>query len=649
VSLEEKLEAAKQSIAASETAIADLQTKLMSQEAKLKHAFVEALSHTQSSAIKSEELDSFIKEWIKRPWAAIPVKAGEVKLIVPKCFKLNFGWFEREEGAYNVFLVNRYYDLIQPIPAQLRDALNFTRPFDGLTIENGQLTISRPDKDPIAKVQKQYSRYLGKAIDEKTIQVKKGQEFALIAAVIRDGILPFAPHPIAKADLQERHCNFKLRPYQARDFEKFLKYGAVGVFYPAGQGKTVFSLEAMSRLKGRKLVLVPTATLKEQWLDHLKENTKLDSTEYEVEVYHKSHIAKLMRENWVLVVYDEMHRLPANTYLELATLRTKYRLNLTQTPWREDGRIDLIWALSGYPLGVDWNYFIEHGLIVQPKITVYIERDMNGKRDRLDELLTDHRKTIIFCDSLELGDRLAKRFLIPFVSGTTPAAERLPIIKDSNQIIVSRVGDLGISIKNLERVIEFDFLFGSRTQELQRLGRLFHADYKGVHAILMTVEEYQAYRKRLFSIYEKGFKVEIERGEGVPLDLSEKIEKEPRPLRIRSATIERPLRQKKEIALSVHITEVGNDKPPVVDEREVVDKRLVLAILESSYVRSRGGIGLAELKRILDLNHLKYDWIKVQNIVSYAFYTRRISGRTLDKGDRVYFKEPTKETEKSDS
>ena len=165
----------------------------------------------------------------------------------------------------------------------------------------------------------------------------------------------------------------------------------------------------------------------------------------------------------------------------------------------------------------------------------------------------------------------------------------------------------------------------------------------------MTVEEYQAYRKRLFSIYEKGFKVEIERGEGVPLDLSEKIEKEPRPLRIRSATIERPLRQKKEIALSVHITEVGNDKPPVVDEREVVDKRLVLAILESSYVRSRGGIGLAELKRILDLNHLKYDWIKVQNIVSYAFYTRRISGRTLDKGDRVYFKEPTKETEKSDS
>jgi DNA excision repair protein ERCC-3 len=644
MSLEEKLEATKQSIAESEKAIADLQTGLMAQENKLKRAFIEALSHTQSSAIKAEELDSFVKAWTKRPYAIIPKKAGEWWLVIPKCFKLAFGWFEREDGAYNIFVVNRYYDLIQPIPAQLREALDLSRPFDGLTIENGQLSIARPDKDPIAKVQHHYARYLGKALDEKTIQVKKGQEFALIAAVIRDGILPFAAKPIAKADLQERHCSFKLRPYQLRDFATFLKLGACGIFYPMGQGKTVFGLEAMSRLKGRKLVLVPTATLKEQWAEEIKTHSKLESQEYEIEVYHKSHIAGLMKQEWVLTIYDEMHRLPANTYLELATLQTKYRLNLTATPWREDGRIDLIWALSGFPLGVDWSYFLEKGLIIQPQIIVYIEADSNTKRSRLDELLTEDKKTIIFCDSLDIGDRLSKRLSIPFVTGQTPPADRIETIRANQQVLVSRVGDLGISIKNLERVIEYDFLFGSRTQELQRMGRLFHAEYRGVHCVIMTTEEYLSYRKRLFAIYEKGFKIDIRRGEGVPLDLSAEAEKQPRPFR--SATIEKPIREKKIVSsLPIHLTEVDGDKPPIIDERSPVTKALVFAILESSYVRKRGGIELSELRRILDLNHLKYEWHKTADIVSNAFYAMQISGRTLDKGKRVYFKEPTKGSE----
>lgn len=643
LALEKKLELVKAKLDESGQAIADLQTQLLAQEGKMKQAFLEAMGHMQSSAIDLDKLDEFILSWTKRPYAVIPKKLGEWYLAVPKCFKLHFGWFEREEGAYNLFVVNRYYDLIQPIPAQLREALNLSRPFDGLTIQDGELSIARPDKDPISKVQKHYSRYLGRAIDDKTIQVRKGQEFALIAAVIRDGILPFPARPIAKADLLERHCSFRLRPYQARDFDKFLSYGAVGVFYPMGQGKTVFGLEAMCRLKGRKLVLVPTATLREQWLEHIREHTKLDPTEYQVEIYHKNNIARLMRQDWVLVIYDEMHRLPANTYLEFATLRTKHQLFLTATPYREDGRIDLIFALARFPLGLDWGYFLENKLIVQPKITVYIERDADRKRDRLDVLLTDHKKTMIFCDGLEIGGRLSKRFNIPFVAGDTPPAERLRIIREKEQVLVSRVGDLGVSIKDLQRVIEYDFLFGSRTQELQRLGRLFHADFRGIHCVLMTVDEYLAYRKRFFSIYEKGFKVEIERGEGVPDDLSESIrEKEPRAFRVL------PIRERKMIPspqreepISLPAFSGQTDFMLTIDERTPVTKELIIRILGSDYVKKHGGITQAEILEILIFNHLKYNPIDVRNLIARMFAAMQIGGRTIGT-KRVYFAEGAK-------
>ena len=87
---------------------------------------------------------------------------------------------------------------------------------------------------------------------------------------------------------------------------------------------------------------------------------------------------------------------------------------------------------------------------------------------------------------------------------------RLVAAQKEKVLVISRVGDEGISLEDLERVIEFAFLFGSRRQELQRLGRLFHSSFIGEHVILMTKEEFNLHRKRLYSIYEKGIEVTIE-------------------------------------------------------------------------------------------------------------------------------------------
>jgi superfamily II DNA or RNA helicase len=86
---------------------------------------------------------------------------------------------------------------------------------------------------------------------------------------------------------------------------------------------------------------------------------------------------------------------------------------------------------------------------------------------------------------------------------------RLREIEEHKVVCVSRVADLGVSIKDLQRVIEVDFLFGSRQQQLQRTGRLMHAEKPERHDIVMTEAEMQKYGKRLWALQEKGFTVKI--------------------------------------------------------------------------------------------------------------------------------------------
>ena len=118
------------------------------------------------------------------------------------------------------------------------------------------------------------------------------------------------------------------------------------------------------------------------------------------------------------------------------------------------------------------------------------------------------KMAVLELDKLEEEARVKKQELgVPFVYGDT--ANRLDVVNQSDVVLISRVGDEGLSLKDLDRVIEIDFQFGSRRQEGQRMGRLFHSEKKGEHNILMTEQEYTDYSKRLNSIYEKGFRIKM--------------------------------------------------------------------------------------------------------------------------------------------
>jgi hypothetical protein len=141
---------------------------------------------------------------------------------------------------------------------------------------------------------------------------------------------------------------------------------------------------------------------------------------------------------------------------------------------------------------------------------VWIVKNEDARLSVLADLLTTEKKTIIFCDSLELGAKIAKRFAIPHIYGETK--DKYQKAKEAPISVISRVGDEGLSLPDIQRVIEVSWLFGSRRQELQRFTRLLHGKgTEGEGYIIMTADEYARDHKRLFSIMDRGFKIVLHR------------------------------------------------------------------------------------------------------------------------------------------
>lgn len=492
-----KFEKAKEAISGADRSFNSLIKDIKElQDANLKK-LEQASELSRVSQINKDEIKGFLKE----PYVILPTKRqDEWWVVVPKFIQMQVGWLERSTDSYNIFKVNKFINWLGDIPIRLKDQFKF-RPELPVKVYDGMvLTGKRYQEETWSR----YSKFFSRREGEDRIRVKRGAEFRLIAQMIDDGTLPFMPKEVEKADLRKAEVKFELREYQEAARQKFMEYGAIGVYWAYSAGKTYLGLQLCSELRGEKLIVVPTLTLKEQWEKRLRELTNVAS-ETEVITYHG--FEKVRNKEYILVIYDECHHLPANTFSRLSTIRAKYRMGLSATPYREDGRTDYIFALTGFPVGLDWEALIKLGVIEKPDIKLYILQDRRAKMEKLSDLLIDKKKTIIFCDSIQFGNTISKHFEIPFISGGS--TKRIEVIEEAETSVVSRVGDEGLSVKNIERTIEIDFLFGSRRQEGQRLGRLFHGQEAGEHIILMSEREFEDYNKRLYSIYEKGFKIQI--------------------------------------------------------------------------------------------------------------------------------------------
>ncbi|MEO9276689.1 MAG: DEAD/DEAH box helicase family protein [Nitrososphaera sp.] len=537
--------------------------KLTQGSAELDNLLKESLMSYGAKINFSKVNPDYMKEWQNHMYFLFQekgMKDYEWKIAIPKfADSIHFGMLVGEQPGHRIFLVSRYIDMVYDLPEWLREKIGAKK--DDLDIKLDLSTMQLKGKD-VSKVQEKYAKFMKK--ENGKIIVDKEQYFELLAQMIEDGIKPFEDKPISKELFVDRKCDFELRDYQKSAWETIKQKSMAFVCWPPSAGKTYFTIYLHTKVKGPHLVAVPQRTLQEQWIERLQLYTDLKTNESNNEkemqesdvtvMTYQSAIKHAHKINWTSVTVDEGHHLPANEFSKMAGINRQITIGLSATPHREDGRERYLFALYGEGIGIDWENMKKLGIIKNPDLHVWIVKNEKDRMNKLDQLLQEDQRTLIFCDEIELGKLVAKKYNIPFIFGDSK--ERMNTIRMSKTFVISRVGDEGISLPDVERVIEISFLKGSRRQELQRFTRLLHSKNEkvGEGHIIFDPEEYTLYHKRLFGVLDRGFKVVIHR-EGIADKIVSHFEKPHEIVKSRSVIKKSKPVEKKEPVEKVELDE----------------------------------------------------------------------------------------------
>ena len=340
-------------------------------------------------------------------------------------------------------------------------------------------------------------------------------------------------------DIEIDPSGWGLRDYQKEAIAKFVERGSGVVVLPCGAGKTLVGAGVMAELDTNTLILVTNTVSARQWRAELLARTSL--TEDDIGEYSGSvkeikpvtiasysimaakrkgefaHLGVLDAMNWGLVVYDEVHLLPAPVFQLTAQLQARRRLGLTATLVREDGREGDVFSLIGPKrFDVPWKVLEAQGYIA-PATCVEIRVELPTS-ERLDyasstdqerfrlaattphksavvaELLALHPDdpTLIIGTYLEQIEALGDQLSLPMVTGATPVAERERLYQafrsgEINRLVVSKVANFSIDLPEASVAIQVSGSFGSRQEEAQRLGRILRPKADGRPAVFYTL------------------------------------------------------------------------------------------------------------------------------------------------------------------
>ena len=459
------------------------------------------------------------EKFAKHPYYMYPAGKNSLYVIVPKFYpSFNVGWLKDEvDGVWNRYEVNQYAVLFGSVPDQILEHLKVPKPIKA-TIEGNQISFAPEDKKSIKK------RLYKHVTDWTNIgaRITRGNEYSIIDQILQSGHIPFVPKPVKAEDIIVGNNKIKLRPYQKPVWTNFLKHGAVGVFHPTGSGKSFIGLVALDKIRvgdkikqndatkseirtRRNLIISPKRTLVSQWIEYMGKYVP-DALENTLVTTYQGF--KNYDEKFGVTIYDECRRLPATTFSRLSTISTEYRIGLDATPYREDGKNHLIVALTGFPQSINWQSYMQKYGPGYHAINVHIVKTERAKIAKAISLYDKRKRTMFYSYHLDIGRKLAKLLSLPFITAETD--DRLDVMKNNHSFIASSVFVEGVHIEDLENIIEFDGLFGSRQEEMQLSGRLMHSKKKHkVHQVIMTYNEFEKYGKRLLSFEGNGFHVRL--------------------------------------------------------------------------------------------------------------------------------------------
>ena len=369
-------------------------------------------------------------------------------------------------------------------------------------------------------------KLLGARIDANSIAVPPSERGRLKQALLKAGwpaedlagYVDGESHPIAL-----NHDGWQLRDYQQYATEAFWSGGSGVVVLPCGAGKTIVGAAAMAKAESTTLILVTNTVAGRQWRDELLRRTTL--TENEIGEYsgEKKEIKPITiatyqvvtrktkgeyralelfdSRDWGLIIYDEVHLLPAPVFRMTSDLQSRRRLGLTATLVREDGREGDVFSLIG-PKRYDapWKELEMAGYIATAEcIEVRVDMDAEERmlyataqpRDRyriaaqaaaklraVDTILARHpQQALIIGGYVEQLKELGAHLDAPVIDGSTSTAKRERLFQQFRDgslpvLVVSKVANFSIDLPEAALAIQVSGTFGSRQEEAQRLGRL---------------------------------------------------------------------------------------------------------------------------------------------------------------------------------
>lgn len=410
---------------------------------------------------------------------------------------------------------------------------------------------------------------LSSRVDDDTVIVHPSERGNLKQALVKlgwpaedlAGYVDGEAHPIALAE-----NGWALRPYQREAADGFWHGGSGVVVLPCGAGKTLVGAAAMARASATTLILVTSTVAARQWRDELIRRTTLTEEEigeysgakkeirpvtiatYQVMTTRRkgvyAHLELFDARDWGLIVYDEVHLLPAPIFRMTADLQARRRLGLTATLVREDGREDDVFTLIG-PKRYDapWKEIENQGWIapadcVEVRVTLsdgerlayaVAEPDeryrlcstTDTKTRVVERLVASHTgdPLLVIGQYIDQLDDLAERLDAPIVKGETTVRERQRLYEafrtgELSTLVVSKVANFSIDLPEASVAIQVSGTFGSRQEEAQRLGRILRPKSDGRTARFYSVvardtldQDFAQHRQRFLA--EQGYAYRI--------------------------------------------------------------------------------------------------------------------------------------------
>ncbi len=474
------------------------------------------------------------------------------------------------------------YDVPQNIIAEIKDFVSrygrvkLTEQDDGLVLSADEpaliteITHSQPVKS-----------FLGDQLDSCTVSVPSHLRGHLKQALIKIGFpvedlagyvpgkfLEISPREVTKDGL-----DFSLRDYQREAADVFYaggdsRGGSGVIVLPCGAGKTIVGLGSMFKTKCYTLILSTTTIAVRQWIEELHDKTTvapsdvgeytgerkeirpITVTTYQILTYRKKksdnfeHLGLFSEMDWGLIIYDEVHLLPAPVFRMTAEIQARRRLGLTATLVREDGQEDDVFSLIGpKKYDVPWKELEGQGWIATAECTeirvdlpddLRMEYAIAGSRQKfriasenprkfqiVHALIEQHSgdQVLVIGQYIDQLNEISARLNAPLITGQTSNVDRANLYEQFRQgeiglLVVSKVANFAIDLPDANVAIQISGTFGSRQEEAQRLGRILRPKSDGSIAHFYSIvtrdsrDQEFAINRQLF-LTEQGYRYTI--------------------------------------------------------------------------------------------------------------------------------------------